>query len=91
MGVCAPVKDLNMLIWLTQLGLSVAVPLALFVLLGIWLHTSLGWGVWTIPVGLVLGLICAVQGFRDSLKAMELMSKNKKKQEPPPVSFNDHN
>ena len=47
---------------------------------------------WIIPalIGLVLGLICAVQGFRDSLKAMELMSSSKKKQDPPPVSFNHH-
>ena len=84
-------KEFRLLIWLTQLGLSVALPLAGFVILGIWLHNSLGWGVWTIPAGLVLGLICAVQGFRDSLKAMELMSGNKKTQSPPPVSFNDHN
>ena len=84
-------KEFRLLIWLTQLGLSVALPLAGFVLLGIWLHNSLSWGVWTIPAGLVLGLICAVQGFRDSLKAMELMSGNKKNQSPPPVSFNDHN
>lgn len=83
-------KDMNMLIWMTQLGLSVVFPLAGFVLLGVWLHNSLGWGVWTIPAGLVLGLICSVQGFRDSLKAMDRMAKPKKTQGPPPVSFNNH-
>lgn len=82
-------KEFRLLIWLTQLGLSVAVPLAGFVLLGVWLHESLGWGIWTIWTGLVLGLICAVTGFRDSLKAMELMSGDKKA-EPSPVSFNEH-
>lgn len=82
-------KDLRLLVWLSQLGLSVAAPLAGFILLGVWLHKSLGWGVWTIWTGLVLGLICAVTGFRDSLKAMELMSGDKKP-EPPPVSFNEH-
>ena len=30
-------KNLNLLIWLTQLGLSVAVPLGGFILLGLWL------------------------------------------------------
>lgn len=83
-------RDLRLLIWLTQLGLSVAIPLAGFVLLGVWLHNDLGWGPWTIWAGLVLGIVCAVGGFRDSLKAMELMSKDKKKQEPPPICFNDH-
>ena len=82
-------KEFRLLVWLTQLGLSVAFPLAGFILLGLWLHNSLGWGVWTIPTGLVLGMIGAVQGFRDSIKAMELMS-GKPKKEPPPVSYNDH-
>ena len=84
-------KEYRLLIWLTQLGLSVALPLAGFVLLGVWLHSAKGWGVWTVIAGLILGLICAVQGFRDSLKAMDLMTGNKKKnQDPPPVSFNSH-
>ena len=83
-------KEFRLLIWLTQLGLSVAFPLAGFILLGVWLHSAKGWGTWAIFAGLLLGLICAVQGFRDSVKAMELMSGSKKKQEPPPVSFHDH-
>lgn len=82
-------KDLKMLVWLTQLGLSTALPLAGFVLLGVWLHQSRGWGMWTVWAGLVIGLICAVNGFRDSLKIMEMMSENKQ-QDPPPVSFNEH-
>lgn len=83
-------KEFNLLIWLTQLGLSVAVPLAGFLLLALWLHHSCGWGRWVILIGLVLGLISAINGFRSSLRAMELMSQNRKNQEPPPVSFNDH-
>ncbi len=83
-------KDFRLLIWLTQLGLSVALPLAGFVLLGVWLYSSLGWGIWTIPAGMVIGFICAVQGFRDSLKAMDRMSGSRRKQDPPPVSFNHH-
>lgn len=83
-------KEFRLLVWLTQLGLSVALPLAGFVFLGFWLHKSLGWGTWAVFAGLILGLICAVQGFRDSVKAMERMSGTRKKQEPPPVSFNQH-
>ena len=82
-------KDLTLLVWLTQLGMSVAVPLALFVMLGVWLHNDLGCGSWTVWTGLIIGLSCAITGFRDSLKAMDRMSQNKKK-DPPPVSFNEH-
>lgn len=84
-------KEFNLLIWLTQLGLSVALPLGGFLFLGVWLCKSMGWGQWTIWTGLILGLIGAVNGFRDSLKAMEHMSRDKQKPEPPPVSFNEHN
>lgn len=83
-------KDFNLLIWLTQLGLSVALPLAGFVLLAVWLNQSCGWGSWVIVVGLVLGLVSAVSGFRSSLQAMEIMSKDRKKKDPPSISFNEH-
>ena len=82
-------KDLTLIVWLTQLGLSVAAPMAGFVLLAVWLRNSLGWGQWVIYVGIGLGLICAIDGLRTSLKALERLSR--KKDEPPaPVSFNDH-
>lgn len=83
-------KDLSLLVWLTQLGLSVALPLAGFVLLAIWLYSSCGWGVWVIWVGIGLGLICAIDGLRTSLKAMERLCRKSKDNAPPPVSFNDH-
>ena len=83
-------KDLNLLVWLTQLGFSVAFPLAGFTLLGVWLHKEWGWGDWIVWTGLILGLICAFTGFRDSLRVLAGMSKDKGKDEPPPVSFNQH-
>lgn len=83
-------KDLSLLVWLTQLGLSVALPPAGFVLLAVWLRNSRGWGDWVIWVGIGLGLICAIDGFRTSLKAMERVSRKPKDDTPPPVSFNDH-
>ena len=85
-------KDLNMLVWLTQLGLSVAMPLGGFTLLGLWLRNRFELGVWVVLCGCAVGFICAVDGLRYSLKAMEMMNKNAKKkaEDPPPVSFNDH-
>ena len=67
-------KDLTLLVWLTQLGLSVAFPLAGFILLAVWLRSSFGWGDRVIWVGLILGL----------------QSRGKKKNDPPPVVFNEH-
>ncbi len=67
-----------MLVWLTQLGLSTVLPLAGFLLLGIWLHTQLGWGKWSLICGILLGVLSGVRGFWDALKAMELMAKDPK-------------
>lgn len=83
-------KDLPLIVWLTQLGLSVAVPMAGFVLLAVWLRNTLQWGQWVIYAGIALGLICALEGLLSSLKAMVRISRKPKEETPPPVSFNDH-
>ena len=84
-------KELNPLVWLTQLGISVAGPLAGFILLAVWLRQRFDLGIWVLLVGIVLGISGAIDGFRVSMKAMEQMTKNKPSQnDPPPVSFNDH-
>lgn len=83
-------KDLNLLVWLTQLGFSVAFPLAGFTLLAVWLRDRWGWGEWVVWAGIALGVICAVDGLRTSLKAMERLSRDKKDKQPPPTAFNDH-
>ena len=83
-------KQLSLLIWLTQLGISVAVPLAGFVLLAVWLQSRFDLGAWVIWAGVGLGVICAIDGLRTSLKAMDRLANHKPDQEPPPVAFNDH-
>ena len=35
-------KDVTLLVWLTQMGLSIAVPLGGFIFLALWLHNSCG-------------------------------------------------
>lgn len=82
-------KDLPLFVFLTQLGLSVALPLGGFIFLGIWLRQRFDLGVWVVLAGIFLGIVSAVDGLRVSLKAMERMTENKK-QDPSPVSFNDH-
>ncbi len=82
-------KDLNLLVWLTQLGLSVVAPFAGAVLLSLWLIRRYQLGQWVLWVGIVFGLLCAIGGFRSSLKTMEQLAKPQQ-EEKPPVSFNDH-
>lgn len=82
-------KNLKLLVWLTQLGMSVALPPAMFILLALWLRDSLGWGGWVLWVGIVLGIVSAIDGLRTGLKAMSRLSKDKKRDDPP-VSFNEH-
>ena len=84
-------KNLNLIVWLTQLGYSVAFPLAGFTLLSVWLRQRFNLGIWVIFVGIGLGFFCAVDGFCNSLKIMERLGQDQKKDDtPPPVSFNDH-
>ena len=82
-------KDVHLLIWLTQLGISVAVPLGGFIWLGIWLRQRFDLGVWVVLAGIFVGIVCAIDGLRSSLKAMEKMVQDKN-ETPPPVSFNEH-
>lgn len=82
-------KNINLIVWLTQLGLSVAIPPAALILLAVWLRNRFQWGGWVIVAGVLLGVACAVSGLRSSLKAMEFMARDKEKEEPP-VAFNNH-
>ena len=82
-------KNLQLLTWLTQLGLSTAVPLAGFVLLAVWLKNRFGLGNWVLFVGIGLGLLSAIDGFYKSLKALDGLTKEKKKDKPT-VSFTEH-
>lgn len=84
-------KNISLIVWLTQLGMSVAVPPAGFILLTVWLKNRFDLGLWVIWIGIILGLIGAIDGLRTSLKAMERLSKDKPEDGgSPPVSFNDH-
>ncbi len=82
------VKVVSYLTWLTQLGLSVAVPLVGFILLGVWLRNSRGWGSWVVIAGILLGLLGGAGGLYNSLKTLNQMLKHD--DVPPPKGFNHH-
>ena len=83
-------KDLNLIVWLTQLGLSTAFPLIGFVLLSLWLRSTFHFGNWVLWIGIALGVISAIDGFRTSLKAMSRLAKRKSQEDDSPISFNNH-
>ena len=85
----AAVKNIKMLVWLTQLGMSVALPPLGFIYVAVRLREKFSLGNWVIFAGIALGVLCAIDGLRSSLKAMEKMSETKDKPQPP-ISFNDH-
>ena len=64
------------LVWLTQFGLSVALPPVL--------------GGWVVLVGLLLGLAGSVGSLRSNLKSIEREGKEDTPRTPPPISFNNH-
>ena len=47
-------KGMNLLIWLTQLGISVAVPPVAFTLLGVWLRERFALGSWVVIAAVAL-------------------------------------
>lgn len=83
-------KNLSLLVWLTQLAFSVFFPLAGFILVAVWLQSRFDLGAWVIVAGVLVGLVSAIDGLRTSLKAMERLAKDKPGKEPPAVSFNEH-
>lgn len=84
-------KTTRMLIWFTQLGISVVSPLVIFLLGSIWLRDHFQWGSWVVVLGILLGIYSAVSGFRQILTAMRREAeKEDRKESEPPVSFNDH-
>ncbi len=82
------VKVMSYLVWLTQLGLSVAVPLVGFIWLGVWLHNGRGWGAWTVIVGVVLGLMGAVGGLYSGFRTLH--RRTRAEEDKPAPGFNRH-
>ncbi len=62
---------LKSIVWLTQLGLSIAAPLVLCVLGSVWLRNRFGLGGWAVALGAVLGVGASFISLWQSLKAME--------------------
>ena len=76
------------LMWLTELAISVAAPLVLFVYGAIWLRNRYGLGVWVVLAGAALGLYSTFMALKASFTAMGLLNKPKPDSDKP--NFNSH-
>ncbi|WP_294542887.1 AtpZ/AtpI family protein [uncultured Gemmiger sp.] len=79
---------LNGLVWFTQLGISLVVPLLLFVGGGAWLVNALGAPMWVMFPAFVLGL--GTSGATARRFYLTERRKAEKRQPDKPVGFNDH-
>ena len=84
-------KQLNLILWVTQFGVSILFPICFFLLLSVWLQQKFDLGMWIVAVFGILGLLTSFSTarscLRSLLKAAEEVSDSKEK----PISFNDHN
>lgn len=79
------------LVWLTQFGLSIAVPLVVSILAAVWLQKTFSLGSWVIVVGVLVGVFGAVSGLVTSLRAMDRQAGEREdRSKKPPVYFNRH-
>lgn len=83
-------KLLNLLMWVTQFGLSCLFPLCFFLLLAVWLQNKFGLGMWIIVVLGILGVLVTISTVKANLKALRKAADEAAGQEPPPIAFNDH-
>ena len=81
-------KALRQIVMLTQIAVSIAVPLLVFIYLSRWLMHRFSLGTWVMAVGILIGVGSAVSGITRCIKQM-LQDADRGKN-PPPVSFNDH-
>ena len=79
------------LVWLTQFGLSIAVPLVVSILAAVWLQKAFALGGWVIVVDVLVGVFGAVSGLVTSLRAMDRQAgEQEDRSKKPPVYFNQH-
>ena len=82
-------KQLQKLLWLTQLGVSLVTPPLLCLLLGHLAQSKWGWGTWVMVAAILIGLAasaCSAASFlRDCKRNSEREGKGDK-----PIAFNNH-
>lgn len=83
-------KLLNLLLWVTQFGVSILFPLCFFLLLAVWLQNKFGLGMWIIIVCGILGLLTTISTVRSCLHSLLKAAEEVSPKKDSPIAFNDH-
>ena len=84
-------KIINLLMWVTQFGLSIIFPTLLFLWLGIWLQNKFDLGTWILILMGIVGVLTSVSTTRSCLRSMCKAAQELSDSKDPPIAFNDHN
>lgn len=84
-------KFLSLILWVTQFGLSVLFPVCAMLLLGIWLQNRFGWGMGSLVIFGVLGLLISISTAKSCIRSLRKDAENATEKKSVPLSFNDHN
>lgn len=82
-------KQLQKLLWLTQLGVSLVTPPLLCLFLGHLAQSKWGWGTWVMVAALLIGLAASVCSAASFLRYCKKCSEKEGKGDKP-IAFNNH-
>ena len=82
-------KQLQKLLWLTQLGVSLVTPPLLCLLLGPLAQSKWGWGTWVMVAAILIGLAASACSAASFLRYCKRNSEREEKGDKP-IAFNNH-
>ena len=85
-----PWNFLSLLLWVTQLGLSLLFPLCFFLILAVRLHQRYELGTWIVLLLGLVGFLTSVSTARSCIRSLRKAAEKASDQQDPPASFNDH-
>ncbi len=83
-------QALEDLVWVTQLGLSLIMPLLILIGISYWLTTQMGVGSWVYLPAFLAGLGAGGSSFWSFWKMTQRRNAQKEKKNPKTISFNQH-
>ena len=85
-----PWNFLSLLLWVTQLGLSLLFPLCFFLILAVRLQQRYELGTWIVLLRGLVGFLTSVSTARSCIRSLRKAAEKASDQKDPPASFNDH-